>query len=289
MDARKPLMPDQPTVADVRSAYTQIWHTARRYLSGRIAGRFCLLAPLSEGGTPLTLAAGIAGAASLTIETSTDAIRAAVREGAVDFAVNTLDEALRILKNEIRKQQAASVLLEGDVSQVLAEAADRGAQPDLIAWPPSHDRRHDRQHDRQHDRLAPFLARGAVLLPFSGAEDAPRQDVLDPDREGWLSVRWKTSEPAAQALRYLDGLAASALPDNDLERRYWIARAPRYLPRAQRSERSLSMSPDEAARFRSAVEHAIAAGELSTGAELQVGQQSIRIPRPHPHPSSSSS
>ena len=77
-----------------------------------------------------------------------DAAREAVCNGTVDFAVNTLDEALRILKNEIRKQQAVSVLLQSDVSPALAEAADRGAQPDLIAWSPTGD-----------PRIAPFLVR----------------------------------------------------------------------------------------------------------------------------------
>ena len=254
MNVTPPAIPDQPTVDSVRSAYAQIWQMARRHLGGRVAGRFVLCPPLSESGTSITLAAGIAGAASLTIEPSSDAIRDATRTGIVDFAVNTLDEALRILKNEIRKQQAVSVLLEAAVPHALAEMADRGAQPDLIAWP-----------DPEDARLESFLTRGAVLLSSSAAEDGTAAE----GREDWLPVSWRTLEPSAQALRYLDSLVVNALPEDDFERRRWVARAPRYLPRAWRTERSVAMTPDEARRFRSAVERAGAAGELSTAVELQ--------------------
>ncbi|MGI8771964.1 MAG: hypothetical protein ACR2JE_11055 [Acidobacteriaceae bacterium] len=275
MNSTSSKVPDQPTIATVYSAYTQIWQTARRHLGGRIPGRFFLCSPLSEGGTSLTLATGIAGAASLTIEPSSDAIRDATRAGIVDFAVNTLDEALRILKNEIRKQQAVSVLLEGGVAQALAEMGERGAQPDLIAWYPSDDR-----------RLAPFLERGAVLLSSSaGTEEASAgaEEPSERDREDWLPVSWRTLEPSAQALRYLDSLVVNTLPEDDLERRHWVARAPRYLPRVLRTERSVAMTPDEATRFRAAVERAVAAGELSTAAELQIGHgapMQIVPPRP---------
>jgi urocanate hydratase len=249
-------VPSQPTVATLRSAYAQLWHAVHRHLGGQVAGRLILGPPLSEGGAPFAMAAGIAGAASLTIEPAPDAAREAVRNGTVDFAVNTLDEALRILKNEIRKQQAVSVLLEANVSEVLAEAAERGAQPDLIAWSQPDD-----------PRIAPFLQRGAVLLsPVSQgeAEDA---------REGWIEVSWRMPDASPQALRRVDALAAEVLLAGDLERRHWIARAPRYLPRNLRTERSLSMSPDERERFRSALERAVAAGEIPGGVQLQIGAQ----------------
>lgn len=245
---------DPPTLASVRSAYTRLCRAARQRFGGSLAGRFVLCPPLS-GGTSTVLASGITGAASLTIEPATDAVREATRTGIVDFAVNTLDEALRILKNEIRKQQAVSVLLEAGISQVLAEAAERGAQPDLIAWPQSDDPQSD------DPRLAPFLARGAVLLPAFVEEE---------DRRGRVLVSWRILEPSAQVLRRLDALALNALPEDDLERRHWITRAPRYLPRALRTERSLPMSREEEQRFRSATEHALAAGELPSGIEIQI-------------------
>jgi Urocanase Rossmann-like domain len=253
-------VPSQSTVATLRSVYAQLWHAVRQHLAGQVAGRFFLGPPLSEGGASFAMAAGIAGAASLTIEPSPEAARDAVRNGTLDFAVNTLDEALRILKNEIRKQQAVGVLLQSDISAALAEAADRGAQPDLIAWPQPPDPRDD-------PRIAPFLERGAVLLSSASEGDAEQ------GREHWAEVSWRMPDASPQALRRVDALAAEVLPAGDFERRHWLARAPRYLPRNLRTERSLPMSPDERDRFRSALDRALAAGELSTGPELHIAPE----------------
>lgn len=49
-------------------------------------------------------AANIAGAASLSATTDAIAQRNSIRDRVVDFLVTSLDEARRILKNEIRKR-----------------------------------------------------------------------------------------------------------------------------------------------------------------------------------------
>ncbi len=46
--------------------------------------------------------------------------------------VNDLDEALRILKNAVRKREAASVGLVGNCADVIPELARRGVVPDLL-------------------------------------------------------------------------------------------------------------------------------------------------------------
>jgi len=61
----------------------------------------------SQGhGRDLLFAANIAGVASLAASDDPATQRQAIREGVVDFCVNSLEEALRILKNEVRKRQA---------------------------------------------------------------------------------------------------------------------------------------------------------------------------------------
>jgi hypothetical protein len=47
----------------------------------------------------------------------------------------------------------------------------------------------------------------------------------------------------------LDMLASQVVPSDDAERQNWIARAPRYLPRALRLERRVAMSEKECAAF----------------------------------------
>src|SRR5580692_3986364 len=74
-----------------------------------LGGKLVWTAGLDERGCALMRAANIAGAASLGCTADPAALRHANREGVADFLVTSLDEALRILKNEIRKQQTVSV------------------------------------------------------------------------------------------------------------------------------------------------------------------------------------
>src|ERR1700677_1725072 len=78
------------------------------------AGKLILSCGLSDSGADLALAANIGGATCLSIDRSTEICRAAMRFGAVSCVFNTVDEALRVLKNEIRKHQPLSLALEPD-------------------------------------------------------------------------------------------------------------------------------------------------------------------------------
>ena len=248
----------QPGVVAVIKSYELLCAVARLHFGGGLAGRFLLCPPVGNRGAPIVLAASIAGAASLTIESSATVIREAVRNGVVDFAVNSLDEALRILKNELRKRQAVCVLLQAELTRTLAEAAERGVQPDLLAL------QDNTASETADPRLAAFLARGSVMLePHSASEEtASVPGVL---------VAWRTIEPAGQWLRRLDLLAAASLPEQDLERRHWVTRAPRYLPRTLRSERSVRMNAAEASHFVASVKTAVRNGDIAMGVELQIG------------------
>src|ERR1700744_6449210 len=130
-----PVSPSTPPVARVRAHYAALCAAGgSQFGTGSLAGRLLLIDGLANEGDALLIAASIAGAVSLTTETRTEAIRHCVRNGIVDFAVMTLDEALRILKNEIRKKQPIAVLLERDRASVLADMVERGAQPDMLRW-----------------------------------------------------------------------------------------------------------------------------------------------------------
>ena len=60
-------------------------------------------------GRALLLAGNIAGAASLAVTADAAAQKQSIRDGVADFLVNSLDEALRILKNEVRKREPVAV------------------------------------------------------------------------------------------------------------------------------------------------------------------------------------
>jgi urocanate hydratase len=248
------VLPSMPPVARVGAYYAALCAAAGAQFGARsLAGRLLLIDGLAHEGDALLIAASIAGAASLTLETRTEAVRHCVRNGIVDFAVITLDEALRILKNEIRKQQPIAVLLEREPAGVLAEMVERGAQPEMLRWTAA---------DPAIDALK---ARGARPLP------QPRETA--PDHE----VRWRTGEGGSAALRQLDLLVSQILPKEDSERQNWIQRAPRYLPRAMRLERSVSMTEKERAEFIAAAEERAEQGTLAAPVEIDAGGEVRRI------------
>src|ERR1035438_5920623 len=84
-------------------------------------------------GVPATVS--IAGGTTLAIDSDAAAMKSAMRAGYLDFVVNTLDEALRTLKNEIRQKRPLSAGLIGDVEAALTEMVERGLQPDLQLIP----------------------------------------------------------------------------------------------------------------------------------------------------------
>lgn len=237
-----------PDVERVRAHYTALCAAAVAHFgSASLAGRLLLVDGITADGDALLLAASIAGAASLVLETQTDAIRYCVRNGIVDFAVTTLDEALRILKNEIRKQQPIAVLLEQPSGDALAAMVERGAQPEMLRVA-SEDRAVETLRDR-----------GALPVPFPAVDASA----------GRSEVCWRAGNGGSAALRQLDLLAGQTLLPEDVERQNWIARAPRYLPRALRRERCVRMSQPEYAAFMTALEESVQQKTLAARVEVE--------------------
>jgi urocanate hydratase len=177
----------------------------------------------------------------------------------VDFAVMTLDEALRILKNEVRKQQPIAVLLEREAAGVLAEMVERGAQPDMLRWA------------EPEPAIDILRERGARPLPrpLEADPDPARPDSIRPDSTS--EVCWRSGEGSSSALRQLDLLAGQVMPQDDTERQNWVTRAPRYLSRALRLERCVAMTEQESATFIAAVEERAQQGTLAAPVAIEAG------------------
>ena len=94
-------------------------------------GKLVLMCGTGRAQSGASAAVSIAGGTSLAVDADASAMKAAQRSGYLDFVVNSLDEALRALKNEIRQKRPLSVGLIADVDATLAEMAERGIQPDL--------------------------------------------------------------------------------------------------------------------------------------------------------------
>ncbi len=270
-----------PAVGRVRAHYALLTAAAAsQFGAGSLAGRLLLVDGLGDEGDALLIAASIAGAASLVLETGPDAVRHCVRNGIVDFAVTTLAEALRILKNEVRKRQPIAVLLERQPMSVLAEMVERGAQPDMLRW--------TAPDPTLKSYIDTMRERGARPLPTPSATpsnspstdpastDPASTDPASPDpisNDPRTDVCWRAGEGGTAVLRQLDLLASQMLPTEDLERQNWIARAPRYLSRALRLERCVAMTERERSAFLAAVEERAQQGTLAARVDIDAGGQ----------------
>jgi urocanate hydratase len=217
------------------------------------AGDLILSCGLSDSGADLALAANIAGAACLSIDRSTEACRAAMRSGAVDFVVNTVDEALRVLKNEIRKHQPISVALEGDSAKNLRELLDRGVLPQLFTAFAHPD------ETAYIDAAKRFQAQGASLVDFSSTlRSVPSaiesSDILNSYTAQHALTLETFSFDSPEALRTLDARVLDLIPTEDPRYR-WATTAPRHFHRSRSTKvpsytRVLFLTPHEQAALK---------------------------------------
>jgi urocanate hydratase len=98
------------------------------------------------------LAATMNGAAFLGIDVDPERIKRRVKSGYCDVMVNSLDEALRILKNAVRKGEATSVGLVGNCADLVPEMAKRGVVPDLLT-----------DQTSAHDPIGGYVPNGMTL------------------------------------------------------------------------------------------------------------------------------
>ncbi len=207
------------------------------------SGALILNIDLDPQGAALSLAANIAGAVCLTLDPDPARTRAALRTGACDFVVNTLDEALRAIKNEIRQRRPLSVGLEGQPAAILDEIIVRGVAPQLFTSAS--------ERPVQSARLAAF---GTRLLDLR--TPAKRETICGRLVESGAAVLetfvshhlWTPETRAGTTpaeLRTFDAQALALLRPEDHLRRNWLTCAPRLFPRDR--TRTLWVTPAEVA------------------------------------------
>ncbi|MFZ0663170.1 MAG: hypothetical protein WAM66_10795 [Acidobacteriaceae bacterium] len=235
---------DFPDIATVYARFAAL--TA---LSADLGGWLLLYARLDRDGVAVAMASNVAGAASLGVEPDAELAKAALRSGVCDFVVINLGEALRILKNEIRKHNAVSVLLTDEVDPTIREIIARGVQPEVLAFP-----------------VTELMERGARVL----ASDGP--GALD----GMVPVSWSVEHETLRWLPALDELAVRSLETADARVR-WIEASPRYLGRAFAGRRFVRMTMAEADAFVAAAREAVAAGSIQVPVSVTRGDEVVSI------------
>src|SRR5213082_139924 len=136
----------------VQGTFETFAAAGEKHFGGELSGKLIVSGGMGGMGGAQPLAATMTGAAFLGIDVDPERIKKRLRTGYCDFMVNTLDEALRILKNAIRKKEAVSVGLVGNCADVVPELAQRGVVPDILT-----------DQTSAHDPLNGYIPRGLSL------------------------------------------------------------------------------------------------------------------------------
>ena len=154
------------------TAFLVVDAIGRKHFSGELSGKLIVSGGMGAAGGALPLAAGMLGAAFLGIEVDGESIRRRIRAGYCDYCVNTLDEALRILKNAVRQKHGVSVGLVGNCAEVVPELADRGVLPDILT-----------DQTGAHDPLNGYIPAGLSAEEAGALRDGNPEEYLSRSRE----------------------------------------------------------------------------------------------------------
>jgi urocanate hydratase len=164
-----------------------------------LGGKLLYAGELDDYGRALIAAANIAGAASLCATANALIQKSAIRDGIADFLVTSLDEVLRILKNEIRKRATVAVCIGASPQEIESQMSERGVQPDVL-----------RPSDADEDKTRAMLAEVAL-------------------------VSWSVSSAPGRWMPKLDSFALECAGELPEVTRRWLRMSPRYLGRMAQS------------------------------------------------------
>src|SRR5205814_9472238 len=98
----------------LQGTYETFAAAAKKHFGGDLSGKLIVSGGIGGMGGAQPLAATMNGAAFLGIDVDPERIKKRLRTGYCDFMVTSLDEALRIVKNAVRKKENVSVGLVGN-------------------------------------------------------------------------------------------------------------------------------------------------------------------------------
>ncbi len=199
---------------------------------------------LDGTGRALVVAGNVAGAATLAATSDTDAQRQAVRDSVIDFLVNSLDEALRILKNEIRKRETVAVCIAAPLEEVAREMTERGVRPDVFR-------------------------EGAVRAVEQARALEQQADAEADPMNVHVLLMWRVDRATALWLPKLDAIALDCLGPDDAIARRWLMRSSRYLGRLGQAVHLIWANREFATRMIERVRECVQRGEIKVRGRIE--------------------
>jgi urocanate hydratase len=146
----------------VQGTYETFAAAGAKNFGGDLSGKLIVSGGMGGMGGAQPLAATMNGAAFLGIDVDPERIKKRLKTGYCDFLVTTLDEALRILKNAVRKKENVSVGLVGNCADIIPDLAERGVVPDILT-----------DQTSAHDPLNGYVPNG---MTFEAALELRKRD-----------------------------------------------------------------------------------------------------------------
>ncbi|MGA7245365.1 MAG: hypothetical protein WBX19_19430 [Terracidiphilus sp.] len=205
-----------------------------------LGGKLLYAGELDGGGRAIVIAGNVAGCGTLAATGDKSVQKQAVRDGVVDFLVSSLDEALRILKNEIRKRATVAVCVGAAPVVIENEMIERGVLPDLVFAGAPGDERNIRH-----------FGVGSREIRCAEPDSSP------------AVITWQVAQSPARWMAKIDEIALDCLA-SDWRAQRWIRLSPRYCGRMAHAQRTLHCDPESAEKIITAIKAKVRAGEIET-------------------------
>jgi urocanate hydratase len=158
----------------LQGTYETLSAVARKHFGGTLKGRIAVTAGLGGMGGAQPLAVTMNEGVAIVIEVDRHRIQRRLETGYVDLAVKSLDEALKVAFDAVKKGQALSIALLGNAADVLPELVRRGITPDVLT-----------DQTSAHDELNGYVPHG---LSYEDALELRRDQPQDYIRRAYDSM-----------------------------------------------------------------------------------------------------
>jgi urocanate hydratase len=176
---------------------------ARKHYNGTLKGKFILTAGLGGMGGAQPLAVTMNEGVCLAVEVDPHRIQRRLETGYCDKMVESLDEALMLVRNACEQGQALSIGLVGNAAEIHPELVKRGIIPDMVT-----------DQTSAHDSLNGYVPAGLTLAEANALRISNPQEYIQRSTQSMvihLRAMLEMQRQEAIAFDYGNNLRGQAL------------------------------------------------------------------------------
>ena len=158
----------------LQGTYETLAAVGRKHFAGSLKGKLTLTAGLGGMGGAQPLAVTMNDGVAIVVEVDPHRIERRLETRYVDVSTDSLDEALRLANEAMRKGAPLSIALLGNAADVLPEFVRRGITPDILT-----------DQTSAHDELNGYVPNG---LPYEEALALRKKDPADYIRRAYAAM-----------------------------------------------------------------------------------------------------